>query len=114
MIACGVAGAGVAAAVGEPGTAGGFSLGAALAILSYYWLHQSIQKVFAAGHARLPKRVLVKMLLRYPLAIGAVFLFYRTGWLPFGAILAGLFVPLAGVLMEAILCLGEGFRSGVS
>jgi ATP synthase I chain len=110
MIACAVAGTVVAAVAGYFAFAAGFALGAALAILSFYWLHESIQKVFSSGQARLPKRVVVKLLLRYPLAFGAVYVFYRTGWLPFGAILAGFFVPMGGVLIEAVIRIREGWH----
>ena len=92
------------------GFALGLSLGAALAILNYYWLHQAIETLMGAGQARVPRRVIAKFALRYPLAIGGLFLIYKTGWLPFTAIVAGLFVPVAGVLIEAIAQLCSGWR----
>jgi hypothetical protein len=52
-----------------------------------------------------------KFLIRYPAAFGLVLVFIKTGWLPPMAILAGLFVPVAGVLIEAIIQLGEGLLS---
>ena len=52
----------------------------------------------------------MKFLLRYPLAVLAIYLVYRRDWLPLGAILAGLFVPVGGVLIEAMVQLKEGFR----
>lgn len=88
----------------------GFALGSALAILNYYWLHGAIATLFDAGNARLPRKATVKFALRYPLAFGAVYLFYRTGWLPFTAILAGLFVPVGGALIEAVFQLGKAWR----
>jgi hypothetical protein len=86
----------------------GFSLGAALGILNYYWLHDGITGLFDAGTVRVPKRVVVKFALRYPLAFLGIYLFYKTGWLPFAEILAGMFVPVAGVLLEAVLQVGRG------
>jgi hypothetical protein len=47
--------------------------------------------------------VLARFVVRYPLAFASVYLFYRTGWLPFAAVLAGLFVPVGGVLIEALV-----------
>jgi hypothetical protein len=82
-------------------------VGAGLSILNYFWLHQAIEALFDAGRARLPKRLVAKFVLRYPLAFAGVYLFYRTGWLPFRAILAGLFVPVAGVLIEAVFQIYE-------
>jgi ATP synthase I chain len=110
MMACAVMGTVAAAVTGHFAFAAGFALGAGLAVLSFYWLHESIQKVFSSGQARLPKRVVVKLLLRYPLAFGAVYVFYRTGWLPFGAILAGFFVPLGGIVIEEVIRLSSGWR----
>lgn len=81
----------------------GFALGAALAVLNYLWLHHAVEALFSEGHTRMPRRVVAKFAVRYPLAFVAVYLFYRTGWLPFGGILAGLFVPVGGVLIEAVV-----------
>jgi len=39
-----------------------------------------------------------------------VYVFYKTGWLPLKAVLAGLFVPVAGVLLEAFVQIREGLR----
>ncbi len=89
----------------------GFALGAALGILNYYWLHEAVEVLAKAGQSRIPKSVVAKFLLRYPLAFGLVLVFFKTGWLPPMAILAGLFVPVAGVLIEAIIQLGEGLVS---
>jgi hypothetical protein len=89
----------------------GFALGAALGILNYYWLHEAVETLVRAGESRIPKLVVAKFLIRYPLAFGLVFFFFKTEWLPPMAILAGLFVPLAGVLVEAIIQLGNGLVS---
>lgn len=89
--------------------AAGFALGSVLAILNYYWLHQAVAALMTAGQSRPSKWVVAKLLVRYPLAFAAVWVFYKTGWLPFTAILAGLFVPVAGVLIEAAVQIREGF-----
>jgi len=89
----------------------GFALGAALGILNYYWLRKAVEVLATAGQIRIPKSVVAKFLVRYPLAFGIVFVFFKTGWLPPMAILAGLFVPVAGVLIEGIIQLGEGLVS---
>jgi len=97
-------------AAGQVRFAAGIALGAGVAILNYFWLHQAVEALFNAGRARVPKWLLLKVVARYPLAFGGVYLFYRTGWLPFQAILAGLFVPVAGVLIEAMLQILRGLR----
>jgi hypothetical protein len=89
----------------------GFGLGAALGILNYYWLHEAVEALAKAGQNRVPKLLVAKLLIRYPLAFGLVFLFFKTGWLPPMSILAGLFVPVAGLLIEAIVQIGDGLVS---
>ena len=89
----------------------GFAFASALAILNYHWLHQTVEALMSAGEARPKKRVLVKFLVRFPLAFLLVYVFYRTGWLPVASILAGLFVPVGGVLMEAVILLRDGWKA---
>ena len=89
----------------------GFAFGAALGILNYHWLHEAVEALAQAGQSRIPKLLVAKFLVRYPLAFGLVIFFFKTGWLPPMAILAGLFVPVAGVLIEAIIQLAEGLFS---
>ncbi len=110
MAAC--AGVGLLAALvsGRAYFAAGFGVGAALAILSYLWLHQAVEALMTAGRSRPSKKIVAKFLIRYPLAFAAVWLFYKTGWLPFMAVLAGLFVPVVGVLIEGTIQLAEGLR----
>ena len=95
---------------GEPREAAALALGAALAILNYCWLHDTIQALFHVMATHLPKRVLLKFVLRYPLAVVAIYTFYRLGRLPLWAIFAGLFAPVGGVLIECMVQLKEGFR----
>ncbi len=111
MFVAAALGAVVAAIVAGLQFALGLSLGAALAILNYYWLHQAIETLMRAGQARVPRLVIAKFALRYPAALALLYLLYRTGWFSFPAILAGLFVPVAGVLIEAIVQLSSGWRT---
>ena len=89
----------------------GFTLGAALGFLNYYWLHEAVVALSKAGQSRVPKLLVAKFLIRYPLAFGVVIFFFKTRWLPPMAILAGMFVPVAGLLMEAIVQIGGGLAS---
>ncbi len=109
----GVAVAGVLATLftGSPQAALAFVVGSGVAILNYYWLHQAVVTFVNAGSARLPRFAVAKFTVRFPLAFAGVFLFYKTGWLPAGPILAGLFVPVVGVLLEALVQLREGLRA---
>lgn len=92
----------------------GFALGAGLGILNYIWLHSIIEALVNAGTVQPPKSALFKVMVRYPLMLAGVILFYQTGWLPVGAVLAGLFVPVGGVLIEALVLLAKGFKINVS
>ena len=93
---------------GHSGVALGFSLGAALGILNYLWLHAAADAIVGAQDARAPVRVLLKFCLRYPMIFLIVYLCSRTGWLPLGAVLAGLLVQVAGLLTEAAFQLFQG------
>ncbi len=111
MVLCGGTATIAALLWGQARFAGGLALGSALGILNYFWLHQAVDALMNAGQSRVSRLMVAKILARYPLALGAVMVFYWTGWLPFLGILAGLFVPAAGVLIEAIVQLREGFRT---
>ncbi|HTS68784.1 MAG TPA: ATP synthase subunit I [Terriglobia bacterium] len=88
----------------------GFAVGSGLGILNYLWLHSIVEALVNAGTARPPKSALAKVIVRYPLMFAGVYLFYKAGWLPFKAILAGLFVPVGGVLIEALVLLRDGWK----
>ena len=87
----------------------GFAVGSGLGILNYLWLHNIVEALANAGTVRPPKSVLAKVLVRYPLMFAGVYLFYKSGLLPFTAILAGLFVPVGGVLIESVLLIRDGW-----
>jgi len=100
----------VALLSGHPSFAGGFGLGAALALVNYFWLHQAVEHLMAVGTGRVPRALIAKFLLRYPLLVGGVYLLYRTGWVSLAGFLLGLFVPLGGVLVESVIQIRDGLR----
>jgi ATP synthase I chain len=110
MLGFGVAGMLAGGVIEGPRFAAGLALGAALSVLNYFWLHQAIVALAQAGETRVPRLVVAKFALRYPVAIAGLYLLYKTGWLPFAAILGGLFVPLGGVLAEAFVQICAGWR----
>ena len=95
---------------GHAQVSAGLVVGAALGIVNYYWLRGALTALFDLGNGRLPRRTTLKFALRYPLAFGALYFFHRTELLPFAAVLAGLFVPVGGALIEAVLQVGEAWR----
>jgi F1-F0 ATPase (N-ATPase) AtpR subunit len=110
MMTAAVAGVLALLALGGARAGAAFALGAGLAMLNFRWLHQAVRALMNAGQARPPRALILKFLIRYPLAFGVVYLVYRTGWLPLLPALAGLFVPVAGVMCECVLLVREGFR----
>ena len=90
--------------------AGGFALGAAVAMVGYSWLHKAVVSLMNAGRVRPSALTLGKVLVRYPLAVAIIFVFYYENWLPFEAVLVGLFVPMAGALAESVFQIGAALR----
>lgn len=88
----------------------GFALGAAMALAGYSWLHKAVVSLMNAGRERPSKLMLGKLLVRYPLAIAVIFVFYRENWLPIEAVMLGLFVPVAGALAESVFQIGLALR----
>jgi hypothetical protein len=111
MVAIGGLGSLVFLALGRGLMAAAFTLGAGISILGYLWLAQAVKVALNASEKGVPRRVLFNFVLRYPLAFGAVLLFYETHWLPFTGILAGLFVPFAGALVESLNLLRRLIRT---
>jgi ATP synthase I chain len=89
----------------------GFAIGAFFGVLNYHWLRESVEALGNAGTVRPPKRVIVKFAIRYPLVILALYLLYRTRWLPFMAIIYGLLVPAGAILIESPFLIREGLRA---
>ena len=104
-----VAGMAAALCLGDFRSAAGFGLGSGVAILGYSWLHKAVVALMDAAVVRPPNRVLGKIVIRYPLVIVTIFIFYRENWLPLEAVLAGLFVPVAGAVAESLYQVSSAF-----
>ncbi len=110
MCAIALGGALLTLLLGSPRAAVGFSVGALFGILNYFWIHQAVVALMNAEGARVPRSIVIKMLLRYPLCFAGMFLIYKTGWSPILVVVGGLLVPGAGVLTESLFLIGVGFR----
>jgi len=110
MLVIGVAGTLALLAGGQGRMAAAFAIGAMIGLLGFLWLRQTVDALLDATSARVPRVVILKIVLRYGLMLAGVFFFSRTGWLPVLPIFAGLLVPGAGVLIESLRLLGEGFH----
>jgi ATP synthase I chain len=99
----------VAFFLGDFRVAAGFGLGAGVAILGYSWLHKAVVALMNAAVERPSNRLLGKIFIRYPLIFATIFIFYRENWLPLEAMLAGLFVPVAGAVAESLYQVSSAF-----
>ncbi|MGH9405643.1 MAG: hypothetical protein ACRD3D_07405 [Terriglobia bacterium] len=104
IVAGGAATLAVGASIGVR-FAAGLAAGAIIAVVGYAWLFAALGRALEGESARFSKGMAIKLIMRYPVLLGSLYLFYRTKWLPLDAVLAGLFVPLAGGVVE---CLYQG------
>jgi hypothetical protein len=110
MVALAAVGVVVLAGAGEARAAAGFAVGAALGILGFHWMVQSVMALLDANLGRVTRGAVAKIVLRYVLTLAGIFLFYYTGWLPVLAVIAGMLIPAAGVLVESLFLVAEGLR----
>lgn len=110
MMALAAVGVLALAAMGEARAAAGFAVGAALGILGFHWMVQSVMALLDANRGRVPRGAVARIILRYALTFAGIYLFYYTGWLPVLAVLAGMLIPAAGVTVESLFLVAEGLR----
>jgi len=79
-----------------------FAIGAALGILNFHWLWQTGRALMEAQTARVPRKTLFLIVLRYPLSFAGLFILFYSRWLRPMPVIAGLLVPCAGALMESL------------
>lgn len=89
--------------------AAGFALGALLAFLNFRWIKEMAGALVRAGQERISRWTYAKIFLRYGLLGLALYVIFTRSFLPWQAILAGLFVLVAAVLLELT---GELFARG--
>ena len=69
----------------------GVLLGTVLALLNYFWLRRSLERIFAAAViGEMPSLLGLRYFLRYLLLGGVVGLVYATGVVPVAAVILGL------------------------
>ena len=97
--------------------AAGFVVGSAIAVVNFHWLKRVVSalagRAAASGERPSSKGVVLRFLLRYFLiALGAyaIFKISRDGLY---GLLAGLFLPVGAILMEAVYELYAALRRGV-
>jgi hypothetical protein len=97
--------------------AAGFLLGCAIALVNFHWLKRVVSaladRATANGERQSSKGVVLRFLLRYFLiALGAYAIFKISRDSLYG-LLAGLFLPVGAILMEAVYELYAALRRGV-
>lgn len=92
-------------AVGDWRTAAGFLVGCAVALLNFHWLKRVVSvladKSTASGRPQSSSGVVVRFLLRYLLMALAAYVIFRVSLASLYGLLAGLFLPVAGIMAEA-------------
>jgi ATP synthase I chain len=97
--------------------AGGFVLGCAIALVNFHWLKRVVSaladRATAMGERQSSKGVVLRFLLRYFLiAIGAYAIFKISRDSLYG-LLAGLFLPVGAILVEAAYELYAALKRGI-
>jgi hypothetical protein len=87
-----------------------FAIGAALGVLNFHWLWQTGKVLMEAQTARVPRKTVFLIILRYPLSFAALVILFCTRWLSPLPVIAGLLVPSAGVLVESFLLVRADLR----
>jgi hypothetical protein len=60
--------------------------------------------------AQVPRKTVVLMVARYPLALSGLAFCYFSGWVPLLPLIAGLLIPGGGVFVESLFLIGAGLR----
>lgn len=84
------------------GMAAAFGLGGVLAYLNYRWLVAVVDALVQAQKAAVPRRAYVKLFLPVVLLVIFLYVIFAHSWLSVVGVLAGLFLLVAGVLLEAV------------
>jgi ATP synthase I subunit len=97
--------------------AAGFAVGCAIAILNFHWLKQVVSaladRATGSGKRQSSTGVVLRFLLRYLLVAAAAYAIFRVSLTSLYGLLAGLFLPVAAILMEAVYELVVAVRRGV-
>ena len=97
--------------------AAGFLVGGAIAFVNFHWLKRVVtalaDRTTATGERQSSKGVLLRFLLRYFLIALAAYAIFTISRDSLYGLLAGLFLPVGAILMEAVYELYAAARRGV-
>jgi hypothetical protein len=95
----------------------GFAAGALIAILNFYWLALTIRaagaKAEASGGRSGRAGVVVRFILRYLLIALVAYVIFKSSADSLYGLFAGLSLPVAAILMEAVLEVCSALRAGI-
>jgi len=97
--------------------AAGFVVGCAIALMNFHWLKRVVgalaDRATATGERQSSKGVVLRFLLRYFLIALSAYAIFKISRGSLYGLLAGLFLPVGAILMEAIYELYAALRRGV-
>ncbi len=95
----------------------GFALGCGISLLNFYYLKRVVtaiaDRVTRTGTTPSTKAVVLRFLLRYLLIAVGAYVIFKVSLVSAYGLLAGLFLPVAGIFCEAIYELYAAVRRGV-
>ncbi len=95
----------------------GFAVGCAIAILNFHWLKRVVsalaERATGTGKRQRSTGVVLRFLLRYLLVAAAAYAIFRVSTASLYGLLAGLFLPVAAILMEAVYEVAVALRRDV-
>ncbi len=96
--------------------AAGFAAGCAIGMLNFHWLKRVVSALVdrAAGSGKKPGSagVVLRFLLRYLLVAAAAYAIFRISVASLYGLLAGLFLPVAAIMIEAVYEVYVAVRRG--
>ena len=87
-----------------------FAIGATLGALNFHWLWQTGKVQMESQTARVPRLTVFLLVVRYPLSFAGLVILYYSRWLSPLPVIAGLLVPIGGVLLETLRLVRADWR----
>ena len=97
--------------------AAGFAVGCAIGMLNFHWLKRVVStladRATGSGRKQGSAGVVFRFLLRYLLVAAAAYAIFRVSLASLYGLLAGLFLPVAAIMVEAVYEVYVAVRRGV-
>ena len=95
----------------------GFMVGCGIAMLNFHWLKRVVSaladRTTGTGRKQSGGGVVARFLLRYLLVAGVAYAIFRVSLTSVYGLLAGLFLPVAAIMVEAVYEVYVALRQGV-